>query len=190
MTVPGVAPHHRWERGAILLLGGARSGKSRAAVDLALGSQREVVFVATATAGDDDMAARIARHRGERPAQWRTIEAPLDLAGAIAAAADDSMVIVDCVTLWVTNLLLADIDEFAIAERAAELADLLAGRAGPSVVVSNEVGLGVVPEYELGRRFRDALGRANIAFANRAVRSAMLIAGRALPLRSLDEALA
>jgi adenosylcobinamide kinase / adenosylcobinamide-phosphate guanylyltransferase len=180
----------RWDRGYVVLLGGARSGKSRAAVELAAASQRPVVFVATATSGDDDMATRIANHQAERPPEWATIEAPMAVAGAVAQATAESFVVVDCITLWASNLLLDGLDERAIAAAAGELAAVLAERSGPSVVVTNEVGLGLVPEYELGRAYRDALGRANVALVARARRSAFLIAGRALALHDLDEVLA
>jgi adenosylcobinamide kinase / adenosylcobinamide-phosphate guanylyltransferase len=180
----------QWDRGYVVLIGGARSGKSRAAVELAAASQRAVVFIATATAGDDDMASRIANHQAERPATWTTIEAPNAVADAVAMAPGESFVVVDCVTLWASNLLLGGIDEQGIAHAAVELADALAERDGPSVIVTNEVGLGLVPEYELGRAYRDALGRANVALVAQSRRSAFLIAGRAVALHDLDEVLA
>jgi adenosylcobinamide kinase / adenosylcobinamide-phosphate guanylyltransferase len=183
------AASHRWDNGYILLLGGARSGKSSAAVELATASGRPVVFIATATAGDDDMAHRISRHQAERPSEWATVDAPLELTAAVATQPADTMLIVDCITLWVSNLLFAGRSESAITEAADQLSSVLADRGGPSVVVSNEVGLGVVPEYELGRQYRDALGRANAALAAGAHRSAILIAGRALALHDLDEVL-
>lgn len=165
-----------------LLIGGARSGKSALAVEMgarAAASGREVVFVATATAVDDDMAARIDHHRAERP-PWPTIEEPHDLGAAIAATPRRAFVIVDCLTVWVANLLWRG-DDDASVERAAAAA----ARPSPDrdiVAVTNEVGLGVHPGNELGRRYRDLLGRVNHAWAAASDRTLLLVAGRALPL--------
>lgn len=185
--------------GLTLLIGGARSGKSTLALSLARASTLEVVFIATAEALDDDMATRIARHRAERPPTWTTIEEPHDLSAALAAAPSDAFVIVDCLTLWLTNRLLATVgnpsDDGAAAtalgvtasedvvehETPVAIAAALA-RTGPTIVVTNEVGLGVVPPHPLGRTFRDALGRVNAAWAAAAERSLFLVAGRALAL--------
>lgn len=186
--------------GLTLLIGGARSGKSTLALSLARASTLEVVFIATAEALDDDMATRIARHRAERPPTWTTIEEPHDLSAALAAAPSDAFVIVDCLTLWLTNRLLASVvgdasDDGAAAtalgvtasedvvehETPVAIAAALA-RTGPTIVVTNEVGLGVVPPHPLGRTFRDALGRVNAAWAAAAERSLFLVAGRALAL--------
>jgi len=135
------------------------------------------VFVATAEPLDDDLRARIGRHRHERPA-WPTIEAPVDLAGAIAVAPLDALVIVDCLTVWLGNVM----HHGAEADIAGVL-DALIARPGPSVVISNEVGLGIHPDTELGRRYRDALGRINQAVAAAAATSLLLVAGRATVLR-------
>jgi len=163
-----------------LLIGGARSGKSDLAVQM---GQRHaaVVFLATAQHFDADMTARIERHRAERPA-WPTIEAPLALAEALTGAADDSFVIVDCLTLWVSNTLLAGWSDDTIHDVAAATAKVAAARTGHTVVVTNEVGLGVHPELELGRRYRDLLGLVNRQWAEVADRSLFLVAGRALLL--------
>lgn len=177
-----------WDRGYVLLLGGARSGKSRAAVDLACASGRRVTFVATATASDDDMAERIRRHRAERPATWRTVDAGADALEGVRGAGDD-LVVVDCLTLWTSTRLVRGDGEDEICAAASELARELAERPGPSIVVSNEVGLGLVPDNELGRRFRDVLGRVNTVMASSARRSVLLVAGLALPLAPLAEAL-
>ena len=144
---------------SLLVLGGARSGKSAWAQSLADSSPRAPWLIATAAAGDDEMAARIARHAAERDARWRLVEAPLDLGGAlVATCAEDRVVVVDCVTFWLANLMLAGRD----AEGAiAALTEALPGLAGPVIFVSNEVGLGVVPGNRLARDFRDAQGRAN-----------------------------
>lgn len=168
-----------------LLLGGVRSGKSALAVELAREHETAggaVTFIATAPRidGDADFDARIDAHRAERPG-WPTIEAPLDLLDALGRAGDD-IVLLDCLTLWVNNLLHRGDDEAAVTEHARALATALAERTAPTIVISNEVGLGVHPETELGRRYRDALGRANQAVAARADRTLLLMAGRALRL--------
>ena len=164
------------------LLGGARSGKSRLAVRMATGWAGPVVFLATAEARDADMAERIERHRQERPAEWETLEAPLDLADALAGAPGEAFVVVDCLTLWVSNLLEAGRSADGVEQAAREAAALAAERAAPTVVVSNEVGLGVVPETALGRTFRDVLGLVNAAFAAAAETTYLVVAGRVLEL--------
>ena len=148
-------------RRIVFVGGGARSGKSAFALERAseLGARR--VFLATARAGDDEMRERIARHREERGVAWRTLEEPIGVAARIEALTDADVVVVDCLTLWLTNLLLAGADDAELEARVAELARVL-GRCRPSVVlVTNEVGLGIVPENELSRRFRDIAGRAH-----------------------------
>jgi adenosyl cobinamide kinase/adenosyl cobinamide phosphate guanylyltransferase len=165
------------------LVGGARSGKSALAVRLASEAGRPVVFVVTSEARDEEMAARIARHRGERPPEWSTVEAPLDLAGALAAAPQEACVVLDCLTLWTSNALEAGWSDEAVARAAEEVAELAAARDAPTVVVSNEVGLGVVPDTPLGRRYRDVHGRVNAIFAAAAQRACLVVAGRALELR-------
>jgi adenosyl cobinamide kinase/adenosyl cobinamide phosphate guanylyltransferase len=164
-----------------LLLGGARSGKSALAVEIGRRHEGPVTFIATSPpALDGDLAARIARHRAERPA-WPTIEEPIDLAGALASAGD-GLAIVDCVTLWVNNLLHRGDDERTIETAAADVAQTTAARRGPTVVITNEVGLGVHPTTDLGRRYRDLLGRVNQRWAAAADTSLLLVAGRAIPL--------
>jgi adenosyl cobinamide kinase/adenosyl cobinamide phosphate guanylyltransferase len=171
----------------VFVLGGARSGKSALAQRLAAASGLPVVVVATAEPRDADMAQRIRRHQAERPPAWGTVEAPLDLLGAARSAPTGSFLIVDCLTLWVSNLLEAGHDPSAIGEAAASVADEVASHH--AVVVSNEVGLGVVPDNELARTFRDTLGHVNAVFASRAERSLLLVAGRALELRGADDLL-
>jgi adenosylcobinamide kinase/adenosylcobinamide-phosphate guanylyltransferase len=166
--------------GFVLLLGGARAGKSDRAARLAVESGMPVTFVATATAGDDEMLERIAQHRDSRPADWSTVEEPLDLLTAVAATSPDRFVVVDCLTLWVSNLLGAGVSAAEILARAEKVASELAPRAG--VVVSNEVGLGIVPATELARTFRDVLGIVNAAFARCAERSVLMVAGKTLEL--------
>ncbi len=143
----------------VLVLGGARSGKSRHALSLTESANRERVFIATAEAHDEEMRARIAQHRAEREGAWRTREAPLDLAEAIREeTSPDRVVLVDCLTLWLTNVLLADQD---VGAATAVLRRAVAEAQGPLVLVSNEVGHGIVPATPLGRYFRDAQGRLN-----------------------------
>jgi adenosyl cobinamide kinase/adenosyl cobinamide phosphate guanylyltransferase len=154
-----------------LLIGGARSGKSSLALRLAEG---EVVFIAPAEAGDAELAERIDAHRAERPESWQTVEAPIDLAGALRDAPPDACVIVDCLTLWVSNTM----DE----ERAREAASLAASRPGRTIAVTNEVGLGIVPANELARSYRDLLGRVNAIWADAADRVLLVVAGRTLEL--------
>jgi adenosylcobinamide kinase / adenosylcobinamide-phosphate guanylyltransferase len=161
-----------------LLLGGARAGKSSLALRRAAACGRPVVFIATAEAHDAEMAERIARHRAERDPGWATVEESGDLAGALAATPADVCVIVDCLTLWVANLL--ERDDAVIERLAVEAAELAAGRAGPTIAVSNEVGMGVVPASAVGRRYRDMLGRVNAVWAERAERAALVVAGRPL----------
>ena len=165
------------------LLGGARSGKSALAVRLAAEWEGPVVVVVTAEARDDsEFAARIARHRLERPAGWRTVEEPLDLIRELGRVPDPAFVLVDCLTLWAANAIEAGWSDEEVEQAAVDLAVLAAGRASPAVVVSNEVGLGVVPATPLGRSFRDLLGRVNTEFAARADRACLVVAGRALEL--------
>lgn len=141
-----------------LVIGGARSGKSVIAETLVkqAGSRRR--YIATAEAWDDEMRQRIADHRQQRGENWLTVEAPLDLAGALAEAQPGEVVLVDCLTLWLTNHLLAESDLAAETDR---LMAALKACAAPVVLVTNEVGLSIVPENALARRFRDAQGRLN-----------------------------
>lgn len=143
----------------VLVIGGARSGKSGYAVALAESAHLLPVMLATAQAADPEMAERIARHRAERSSRWITHEEPLDLIGALRrCVAPDRIVVVDCATLWLSNLLGASRD---LEAEGRALADELAALSGPVVFVSNEVGYGLVPSSAVGRRFRDAQGRLN-----------------------------
>lgn len=170
--------------GLTLLLGGARSGKSALALRRARASGAPVVFIATAEALDEEMATRIARHRAERDPAWTTVEAPLDPAAALAAAPPRSCVVLDCLSLWVANLIQQGLAEGDVVGRASDAATLAAGRPGTTIAVSNEVGMGVVPEFELGRRYRDVLGRVNAAWADRAEEALLVVANRALTLEA------
>jgi adenosyl cobinamide kinase/adenosyl cobinamide phosphate guanylyltransferase len=163
-----------------LLLGGAASGKSRTAATLAAHTGLPVTVIATAEALDDEMAGRIARHRRERPDGWSVIEEPLDLIGAVERARGAT--IVDCLTLWVSNLLGSDLGDEEIADRAAAAAKACAARPEPTIVVSNEVGSGIVPMNPLARQYRDVLGRVNATFADEADVVALMVAGRAVRL--------
>jgi adenosyl cobinamide kinase/adenosyl cobinamide phosphate guanylyltransferase len=167
--------------GYVLVLGGARSGKSALAVRLGRDAGLPVTFIATATPGDDEMGLRIEQHRSERPPEWSTVEEPLDLVAAIQAAPTGAFVIVDCLTLWVANLLEGHLPAGEIQALAEQAARELSMRH--AVVVTNEVGLGIVPDNELARAFRDVLGAVNVAFANCAERSLLMVAGRSLELR-------
>jgi adenosylcobinamide kinase/adenosylcobinamide-phosphate guanylyltransferase len=175
----------------VLLIGGARSGKSDLALRLASEQSSPVVFVATAQARDDEMAERIAQHRRERPADWRTVEEPLRLRKAIEAVEDDACVVVDCLTLWTANALEA-LGAAAAEAEAGAAAAAAAARRGLTVVVTNEVGLGLVPDNPLGRSYRDLHGRVNAIWAGAADRAFLLVAGQALALagaRSVVEGL-
>lgn len=172
----------------VLLLGGARSGKSDTAVRLAADAGAPVTFIATAEAGDAEMAERIERHRAQRPTAWTVVEAPLDLHSAVTSAPQADYLVVDCLTLWVSNLLDRGRTGSYVLAEARRVAKVL--RDHPSVVVSNEVGLGIVPANELARLFRDTLGSVNAIFASAASRTLLMVAGRALPLAPLDQALA
>jgi adenosylcobinamide kinase / adenosylcobinamide-phosphate guanylyltransferase len=164
------------------LLGGARSGKSRLAVRAAEEWGGPVLFVATGRAGDAEMAARVERHRAERPARWSTLEEPVALAEALRTADAQSCVVVDCLSLWVANLLELRWEDEAVEAEAGSAAAAAADREAPTVVVSNEVGLGVVPATPLGRRYRDVLGRVNATFAAAADEPLFVVAGRKLRL--------
>jgi adenosylcobinamide kinase/adenosylcobinamide-phosphate guanylyltransferase len=164
------------------LLGGARSGKSSLAVGLAREWRGPVTFIATAEAGDDEMAERIRLHRVERPAAWTTVEAPLDVRSAVETAPEEAAILLDCLSLWVANLLTRGDEAAEIEAENDALSALAAARRALTVVVSNEVGLGVVPPTELGRLYRDVLGRVNARWAAEAEHAAFVVAGRSLPL--------
>jgi adenosylcobinamide kinase / adenosylcobinamide-phosphate guanylyltransferase len=179
-----------------LILGGARSGKSRYAQSLCH-SSAQVVYIATARAdeqaSDQEMRERIARHRADRPAGWQTVEEPLDLPRAIRAAPVEAILLIDCITLWISNLMwelktyaaqeeeiLARIDDLIASTRQRAESALIAGEV---IVVSNEVGSGLVPEHQLGRAFRDLQGFANQRLAQAADRVILVVAGLPLLLK-------
>ena len=164
-----------------LVLGGARSGKSRHAQALAEAQGGALVFVATAQALDDEMRARVAQHRADRDLRWRTVEAPLALAETVVAEGrPGSVLLLDCLTLWASNLLLGEADA-ALALDALDAA--LRDTAARVVLVANEVGLGIVPDNALARRFRDLAGTINQRVAARADRVVFVAAGLPLVLK-------
>ena len=189
----------------ILILGGARSGKSAFAEQLALKSGRSVAFIATATAGDEEMRERIARHRAARSAAWHTIEEPLDLAGAVLQASKlADVLLLDCITLWLNNLFAQTANHYeseeeqysasTLFDKAAlqEIEKLLsaAHSLAPDkilLIVTNEVGLGIVPAYPLGRHYRDTLGYLNQRLAQASDRVYMMVAGMGVDLKRLHE---
>jgi adenosylcobinamide kinase / adenosylcobinamide-phosphate guanylyltransferase len=155
----------------VVYVGGARSGKSRLAVERASAAGAPVVFVATGEAGDEEMAERIARHRAERPEGWQTVEEPLELTRALRDASADATVIVDCLSLWVAN---GGGDAAAVEAAAA--------RAALTIAVTNEVGLGIVPVNARARAYRDELGRVNAAWVAAADEAYFVVAGKTLRL--------
>ncbi len=164
-----------------LVLGGARSGKSRYAESLIAALPPPWVYMATAEAGDAEMTARIGAHRARRGPQWQTIETPRGLAAALQRSGDRP-VLVDCLTLWLSNLMLADID---IEAETAHLERALAAATAPVVLVANEVGYGIVPEHPLGRKFRDLQGLLNQRIAARADRVVLVVAGLPLAVKGM-----
>ena len=164
-----------------LILGGARSGKSRFAEDLAVAIGLARVYVATAEAYDDEMRDRIAQHRARRDSDWTTVDAPLDLAAALDSSAEAGrVVLVDCLTLWLSNVMLAAHDVDAALDG---LLVALGRLTGPAILVSNEVGSGIVPDTRLGRDFRDHQGRLNQRVAAVADRVTLVVAGLPLDLK-------
>ncbi len=170
-----------------LILGGARSGKSTHAERLAAAHGGNILYVATAQAWDDEMVQRIAAHRAQRPAHWRTLEAPIGIGEAIIEAQGRNsadLVLLDCLTLLTSNVILALPEpittagaEAAVAQEVYDLCAAYVAGSASWIIVSNEVGLGIVPEYPLGRHYRDALGRANQRLAACADRVLFMVAG-------------
>jgi adenosylcobinamide kinase/adenosylcobinamide-phosphate guanylyltransferase len=186
----------------ILIIGGARSGKSTFAERLVASSGRSVAYIATATAGDDDMRDRIARHQAARPSTWLTIEEPLHLAEAVRRAASlADVVLLDCITLWLSNWLLAQEEPIPLAstpsslysEKAMQEIEALLHTVATLdaskklVFVTNEVGLGIVPAFALGRVYRDVLGLANKRLAEMASRVYLMVTGLAVDIKGLHE---
>jgi adenosylcobinamide kinase/adenosylcobinamide-phosphate guanylyltransferase len=166
---------------SILVLGGARSGKSRYAESLALHSGQEKVYLATAEARDEEMRTRVSDHKQRRGEDWTTVEAPMDLTKALHAhARSERAVVVDCLTLWLSNLMLGGGDTESAGE---DLARLVPDLPGTVILVSNEVGSGIVPDNELGRRFRDAQGRLNQIMASACDSVVLVVAGLPMILK-------
>jgi adenosylcobinamide kinase/adenosylcobinamide-phosphate guanylyltransferase len=185
------------QSGLTLVLGGARAGKTTFAEQLVARHAGAVCYVATAEPLDDEMRARIAAHRSSRPPHWTTIESPLEVTAALNNIEQPSAVLLDCLTLWTSNLLLRELDSDKITPERAKRAEAAAIEAVTSLlgwqsttgvalyVVSNEVGLGVTPPYALGRVFQDVLGRLNQRVAAAASEVYLVVAGMALPLKAL-----
>lgn len=176
MRSEGLAPAR-----SVLVTGGARSGKSGFAEQLALKAGRCPIYVATSAAWDQEMADRIGHHKARRDERWTTVEEQLDLVGTLARhCGPDRVVLVDCLTLWLTNLILADRD---LALDTASLAAAIPDLAGPVIFVTNEVGLGIVPDNAMARAFRDAQGRLNQELARVCGRVVLVACGLPLLLK-------
>jgi adenosylcobinamide kinase/adenosylcobinamide-phosphate guanylyltransferase len=165
-----------------VLLGGARSGKSRLAVELASATGATVTVIATGEPGDSEMAERIAKHRAERPGDWAVVEEPYALEDALAAVDLERTVIVDCLTLWAANALGRGDEPDTVLGAAAAAAVRATERPGLTIAVSNEVGLGIVPMSPLGRAYRDLLGAVNRIWVDRSEEASFVVAGRMLSL--------
>jgi adenosylcobinamide kinase/adenosylcobinamide-phosphate guanylyltransferase len=163
-----------------VVTGGAKSGKSRFAEGLATASGRPRVYIATAEAWDDEMRSRIAAHLKDRGTGWQTVEAPRDVAGALALVGPKAVVLLDCATLWLTNHMLADAD---LARESVTLLQALKNCPAPVIVVTNELGWSIVPDNALARRFRDAQGRLNQQLAAQADLVVAVISGLPLVLK-------
>lgn len=180
------------EQQTILILGGARSGKSDYAQSLAARLSSRVLYVATATVEDDEMAERIARHRAHRPASWSTLEAPIEVAKALQGHIEGyDVVLVDCLTMLASNVLLrcegrAEVAEAMLVADVEEVCKLCKNAEATLIMVSNEVGMGIVPAYPLGRSYRDLLGRVNQKVAKGADRVFLLVAGLPVDIKALS----
>ena len=169
----------------VLVIGGCRSGKSRHALDLALAMAGDKkIFIATCVPRDDEMHLRVANHRKERGQSWKTVEAPLNLPQAILQnALSGSVVLVDCLTLWINNLMMENEDIQYADDKIAEFISAVQTAEGPVVLVSNEVGTGIVPENKLARAYRDLVGSVNQAVARAVDRVEIVVAGIAVTIK-------
>lgn len=172
-----------------LLIGGARSGKSQLAVRMATTSGCSVHVVVTATASDDEMAERIRQHRTRRPPDWDTVEAPRDLLTPMRSLPGEDCIVLDCLSLWVSNRLAEGATERDLITESRQAAAAAADRPGPTIVVTNEVGHGLVPMHPVGRAYRDGLGRTNMTWSQAAEHAWYIVAGRALTLGAHDPTL-
>ncbi len=171
----------------MLVLGGAKSGKSTFALNICNDLNKNKIFLATAQAWDREMEDRIKRHQDERDDKWRTVEEPLDIVDRIRELdSEDSVILVDCLTLWLSNLFMKYEDDYVFITRAIDaLAEQLSNIKGTVVAVSNEVGMGIVPENQLSRRFRDTAGYTNQQIAGIAQKVVILFAGLPMVLKDL-----
>ena len=169
-----------------LIIGGARSGKSALALEIARKWGGPVTFIATAEARDEEMAERIAQHRAERDPAWTTLEAPIEVAEAISGTPPEALIILDCLTLWVSNLFDRGIERDGEA-RARDAIAALASRATPSLVITNEVGSGIVPDNPYARRYQDLLGTINSMFASDARNVLLISARRVVSMKKPEE---
>jgi adenosylcobinamide kinase / adenosylcobinamide-phosphate guanylyltransferase len=168
-----------------LILGGVRSGKSRYAGELAAARGRAVTVIATGAAKDEEMAARIEAHRASRPAHWSVVEEQLRLAAALRTAAPSGVVVVDCLTLWLSNLLCLE-DEELLRRESAGLMDALAALDTDCILISNEVGFGIIPASALARRFGDEAGALHQRLAQLCDRVVLMVAGLPVTLKAAD----
>jgi len=166
----------------IFITGGARSGKSDAAIRI-LGGADGVVYIATGRRSDDEMTARIEANQRQRPHAWRVIEEPTELEAALRSVDEGSPIIIDCLTLWLANLL-EETEDDQILSRSRGARDLAAARRSTTIVVTNEVGSGIVPMDPIGRRFRDLQGRVNQMWATASDHAYLMVAGQVLPLKT------
>lgn len=168
----------------VFVIGGCRSGKSRHALELAQQAQGRRYFVATCIPADEEMTERVSNHQRERGEGWRTVEAPHDICGAIRSVQRDAAVIlVDCLTLWVSNLLLAEKGFSFVSSACRDLVETVSTAPCPVILVSNEVGAGIVPENKLARQFRDMTGHVNQQVAAAVDRVVWMVAGIPVPVK-------
>lgn len=175
--------------GLTLITGGARSGKSSLAQRLGQAWSGSVYFIATGYAGDEDMAMRIEQHQLERPDHWITVEAPLEVRSAAADVPTEALLILDCLTMWGSNTLLSGTGIAEAEQEALLLGGQLANRRAPTIVVTNEVGLGIVPDNEMARQYRDMLGRMNQAIAHNAQQTLFISSGKITLLKNIEDVL-
>jgi adenosyl cobinamide kinase/adenosyl cobinamide phosphate guanylyltransferase len=160
-----------------MLLGGARSGKSALAVRLMREAPGDVAMIVTAEEGDDEMVERIRQHRSTRPSEWLVVEESIEMLAAVKDVDDGAGLIIDCLTLWISNLMGLGLEDREILERSRQVSEWARGRAGQTIVVSNEVGSGIVPDNALARRYRDLLGSVNALWAGASHAVYMTVAG-------------